>query len=72
LKDKSIWDGSEPLNVSIKAIKDEDGKGGRIIITGAPSLAKTLHCSNLCLDTGIGMSTEELTTNLVRLKDCPH
>ncbi|KAF7352824.1 HSP90-domain-containing protein [Mycena venus] len=48
LKDKSIWDGSDPLNVTIKAIKDEDGKGGRIIIA----------------DTGIGMSTEELTTNL--------
>ncbi|KAJ7781274.1 Hsp90 protein-domain-containing protein [Mycena metata] len=48
LKDKSIWDGADPLNVTIQAIKDEDGKGGRIIIT----------------DTGIGMSTDELTTNL--------
>ncbi|KAJ7179213.1 Hsp90 protein-domain-containing protein [Mycena filopes] len=48
LKDKSIWDGGAPLNVTIKTIKDEDGKGGRIIIA----------------DTGIGMSTDELTTNL--------
>ncbi|KAJ7638797.1 Hsp90 protein-domain-containing protein [Roridomyces roridus] len=48
LKDKSIWDGSDPLNVTIQAVKDEDGKGGRIIIT----------------DTGIGMSPEELTKNL--------
>ncbi|KAJ7700068.1 Hsp90 protein-domain-containing protein [Mycena rosella] len=48
LKDKSVWDGSDPLNVTIKVIKDEDGKGGRVVIT----------------DTGIGMTTEELTTNL--------
>ncbi|KAJ7904479.1 heat shock protein Hsp90 [Mycena olivaceomarginata] len=48
LKDKSLWDGNDPLNVTIKAIKDEDGKGGRIIIA----------------DTGIGMTTEDLTTNL--------
>ncbi|KAJ7507789.1 heat shock protein Hsp90 [Mycena galericulata] len=48
LKDKSVWDGSDPLNVTIKAMKNEDGKGGRIIIT----------------DTGIGMSPEELTRNL--------
>ncbi|KAJ7667986.1 Hsp90 protein-domain-containing protein [Mycena polygramma] len=48
LKDKSIWDGNDPLNVTIKAIKNEDGKGGRIVIS----------------DTGIGMSPDELTTNL--------
>ncbi|KAF5388243.1 hypothetical protein D9615_000400 [Tricholomella constricta] len=47
LTDKGVWNG-EPLNITIKAVKDEDGKGGRIIIT----------------DTGIGMSPEELTTNL--------
>ena len=34
LTDKSIWDGSESLNVSIKTVKNEDGPGGRIIITG--------------------------------------
>ncbi|KAJ6484984.1 Hsp90 protein-domain-containing protein [Mycena vitilis] len=48
LKDKSIWDGKDPLNVTIKAIRNEDGKGGRIVIS----------------DTGIGMSPDELTTNL--------
>jgi heat shock protein beta len=48
LTDKSLVDGSNPLNVTIKAVKDEDGKGGRLIIT----------------DSGIGMSPEELTTNL--------
>ncbi|KAJ7744442.1 heat shock protein Hsp90 [Mycena maculata] len=53
LKDKSVWDGGDPLNVTIKAIKDEDGKSGRIIIT----------------DTGIGMSTEELTKNLAESGD---
>ncbi|KAF8974761.1 Hsp90 protein-domain-containing protein [Flammula alnicola] len=48
LTDKSIWDGSDPLNITIKAVPDEDGKNGRLIIS----------------DTGIGMSPEELTTNL--------
>lgn len=33
LKDKNLWDGA-PLNITIKAVKDEDGKGGRIIISG--------------------------------------
>lgn len=33
LTDKSLWDGS-PLNVTIRAVKDEDGAGGRLIITG--------------------------------------
>jgi heat shock protein beta len=48
LTNKSIWDGVSPLNITIKAIKNEDGSGGRIIIS----------------DTGIGMTPEELTTNL--------
>lgn len=34
LKDKKVWDGSEPLNITIKAVKDEDGKGGRVVIAG--------------------------------------
>lgn len=50
ISDKQIWDGTAPLNVSIKAVKDEDGKGGRLIIS----------------DTGIGMTPDELTRNLVR------
>ncbi|TFK43547.1 Hsp90 protein-domain-containing protein [Crucibulum laeve] len=48
LTDKNAWDGSNPLNITIKAEKNEDGKGGKIIIS----------------DTGIGMSAEELTANL--------
>ncbi|OCB87541.1 heat shock protein Hsp90 [Sanghuangporus baumii] len=48
LTDKRVWDGSEPLNISIKAVKNEDGPGGRVIIS----------------DTGIGMSPEELAANL--------
>ncbi|KAL5527454.1 hypothetical protein ACEPAG_6245 [Sanghuangporus baumii] len=48
LTDKRVWDGSEPLNISIKAVKNEEGPGGRVIIS----------------DTGIGMSPEELTANL--------
>lgn len=34
LTDKQYWDGSEPLNITIKAEKDNDGPGGRIVITG--------------------------------------
>jgi heat shock protein beta len=49
LTDKTIYDGAHPLNITIRAVKDEDGKGGRIIIA----------------DTGIGMTPEELTNNLV-------
>lgn len=48
LTEKEVWDGTSPLNVTIKAERDATGKGGRIIIT----------------DTGIGMSAEELATNL--------
>ncbi|KAJ3741155.1 Hsp90 protein-domain-containing protein [Lentinula detonsa] len=48
LLDKTVWDGADPLNITIKAVKNENGKGGKLIIT----------------DTGIGMGPEELTTNL--------
>ncbi|KAJ8086604.1 hypothetical protein PM082_005427 [Marasmius tenuissimus] len=48
LKDKNVWDGVDPLNITIKAVKDEDGNGGSIIIS----------------DTGIGMSPDDLRTNL--------
>ncbi|KAI6119360.1 Hsp90 protein-domain-containing protein [Pisolithus croceorrhizus] len=48
LTEKGVWDGTSPLNVTVKAERDATGKGGRIIIT----------------DTGIGMSAEELATNL--------
>ena len=36
LTDRSIWDGSSPLNITIKSEKDEDGKSGRLIIAGNP------------------------------------
>jgi len=48
LTDKGVWDGVEPLNITIKAVKNENGPGGHIIIS----------------DTGIGMTPEELTNNL--------
>ncbi|PBK72579.1 HSP90-domain-containing protein [Armillaria solidipes] len=48
LTDKTVWDGSDPLNITIKAEKSEDGSEGTLIIT----------------DTGIGMSPEELKRNL--------
>jgi hypothetical protein len=35
LTDKDVWDGVDPLNITIKAIKNEDGSGGRLIISGA-------------------------------------
>ena len=34
LTDRSIWDGSSPLNITIKSEKDEDGESGRLIIAG--------------------------------------
>lgn len=49
LTDKGVWNGGDPLNITIKAEKSEDGKVGKLIIS----------------DTGIGMSEQELATNLV-------
>lgn len=34
LTDKTVWDGSDPLNITIKAEKSEDGSEGTLIITG--------------------------------------
>lgn len=48
LKDKSVWDGVAPLNITLQLYKDPEGEGGRLVIA----------------DTGIGMSPEELTANL--------
>ncbi|TFY72957.1 hypothetical protein EVG20_g20 [Dentipellis fragilis] len=48
LTNKEVWDGVSPLNITIQAIKDENGNGGRLVIT----------------DTGIGMTPEELSNNL--------
>ena len=65
LTDKQAWDGSEPLNITIKAIKDEDGPGGRIVISGKSLPDEYLQYPYGVLDTGIGMGPEELSTNLV-------
>lgn len=44
LTNKEVWDGVSPLNITIKAVKDEEGTGGRIIITGTfYLLLSTLH-----------------------------
>ncbi|KAF9451709.1 HSP90-domain-containing protein [Macrolepiota fuliginosa MF-IS2] len=48
LTDKGVWNGADPLNITIKAEKSEDGKTGKLIIS----------------DTGVGMSEQELSTNL--------
>lgn len=48
LTDKGVWNGGDPLNITIKAEKSEDGKSGKLVIS----------------DTGIGMSDQELTANL--------
>ncbi|KAG6817393.1 hypothetical protein H0H87_009037 [Tephrocybe sp. NHM501043] len=63
LTDKDAWNG-EPLNITIKAEKDEDGKGGRIIISGRLSHLLGRGVVLMFADTGIGMSPEELTNNL--------
>ena len=34
LTDRTIWDGSDPLNITIKAVTDEEGKNPRLIIAG--------------------------------------
>jgi len=44
-----VWNGGDLLNITIKAEKSETGKSGKLVIS----------------DTGIGMSDQELATNLV-------
>lgn len=34
LTDRSIWDGSDHLNITIQAFKDEAGNGGRLVVAG--------------------------------------
>lgn len=60
-----MWDSSSPLNITIKAVKNEDGPGGKIIITGkyANTVPRTFLTRSV-VDTGIGMNQEELTANL--------
>jgi heat shock protein beta len=34
LKDKSVWDGQSPLNITLVLQKDVEGEPGRLIISG--------------------------------------
>lgn len=73
LTDEGTWNG-DPLNITIKAVKNNDGKGGHIIISGKVDIVQECQLSTVRTDTGIGMSPEELRTNLVILFTCclPH
>ena len=42
LTEKDVWSGTSPLNVTIKAEPNPDGKGGRIIITGEHSFIRAI------------------------------
>jgi heat shock protein beta len=69
LTDKNVWDGSDPLNITIRVFMDADERGGKLVITGqfafCPYLGQhLLTCCRPSSDTGIGMTPEELTTNL--------
>lgn len=44
--EKDLYDGVSPLNVTIKAVKNEDGVGGRIIITGTRPSSRVLGRTN--------------------------
>lgn len=46
LTDRTIWDGSDPLNITIKAVTDEEGKNPRLIIAGMSFVVLVL---SLCL-----------------------
>jgi heat shock protein beta len=61
---KKGFGNDDPLNITIKAVEDEDREGGRIIITGRFRCNKVQHKSSLRTDTGIGMSKDELAANL--------
>jgi heat shock protein beta len=65
LTDKSIVDSGSPLNITIKAIKDEDNNGGKLVITGENHKSSIPTPLTRCADTGIGMTPEEMITNLV-------
>ncbi|RXW25137.1 hypothetical protein EST38_g706 [Candolleomyces aberdarensis] len=65
LKEPGLLSAGE-LNVTIKAVPAEGGKGGKIIITGKQRCALFIghQLNGTFKDTGIGMTPEELTTNL--------
>lgn len=60
-------EGAEQLNVTIKAFKGEDGSP-RIVITGIAHLFLFYEVTTkTVIDTGIGMTQEELTSHLVSI-----
>jgi len=66
--DKTVHDGSTPLNTTTKLQKDDDKNGGRLIITGAfYSLLFSNRETYIEADTGIGMTPQELQTNISTL-----
>jgi heat shock protein beta len=40
LTDRDVWDGSRPLNITIRAFKDEAGNGGRLVIAGMSVISR--------------------------------
>ena len=65
LTDKTVHDGSNPLNITIRLQKDDDKKGGRLIITGVfYSFPVSNRETYIGADTGIGMTPQELQINL--------
>lgn len=72
LTDKQVLGGAEHLNISIKAIPDNHGIA-QLVITGmfVYIVWDPRHsCVYDLIDTGIGMTPEELTKNLVRSSLC--
>lgn len=69
LTDKGLYNVNDPMNITIKAVKDESGSGGRLIITGM-TLPIHTNVTERVVDTGIGMTPEELSTNLVSTLVC--
>ena len=70
LTNRDMWDGSSPLNITIKTLPAEDGSSGRIVIAGK-LFSLSNHPMALRLNTtdnGIGMTPEEMTRNLVRAR----
>jgi hypothetical protein len=70
LTNRDVWDGTSPLNITIKTLPAEDGSSGRIVITGK-LFSLSSHPTALRLNTtdnGIGMTPDDMTRNLVRAR----
>jgi heat shock protein beta len=64
LKDKTVWDGAEPLNITIRVFDNYGKPGGRLVISGKLVSLPAVTNLTLLADTGIGMTPDELRTNL--------